>query len=735
MLNGVYPEKPPRMPRLKHSRHLLIVAGSLANAKWIAHIIKVSEFASNWKVATTEATNLSLLQKFTYDAVVCSEVFECGLSVSTPILPKVIELLKYLKQDLPIILVTGKLGNEVTVKFMDAGISNQAIRGTLLNLADVLQESLDILTSHQEKQINSTLNQKPSEQKVFEQLTTLAQEQPELNDFFQGIVNLVQENLSVSCGLCINTSLQLPFLDKYVFSTSTQGDKSPQLYEKITVDEDFWQHQSNKLLIFDLNNPILPPVIEPKIRNSTIRALAIVPLNYQQLNLGTIGIYDCQTAREWSKSEIQMLQMVASFCSMVTNQHQLGQKLQAQQNRESFLVSINQILTQSLTPEESLQQILSSIGKSFKLDRVILTKISGSQAQIQQEWKVDSQMPTLLGMEISVEQWQLIQPLEKTFYALNYPEYLSRCGNTNTVTQFYPHTSSLLSLPIYSGQQLVASLGLHTKYERSFTLEEVRTIELVANQVAIAVCQATNEAKLQKLASENQSLAQANRDTAAFLDHTSHELRTPLTGIIGFSRLLGEQIYGPLNDKQMQYIAALSNCGEHLLELVNDLLDLSRIDAGREQLYIEELPVEDVCRGALSLVQQQANQANLELKLDIAPDITVCKGDGRRLKQILVNLLSNGVKYTDEGSVNLKVSQDEQQMCFSVIDTGIGMTAEEIKSLFKPFHRINSLEHRKRPGTGLGLALSLKLAQLHGGNITVTSEPNQGSCFTLSLPN
>ena len=198
--------------------------------------------------------------------------------------------------------------------------------------------------------------------------------------------------------------------------------------------------------------------------------------------------------------------------------------------------------------------------------------------------------------------------------------------------------------------------------------------------------------------------------------------------------MLLERIYGELNSKQTQYISAIADSGEHLLSLINDLLDISKIEANREELYPETLSVEEICLSSMSLLEERASQAGLQLHLDLHPDVTVCDADQRRLKQILVNLLSNAIKFTESGSVTLKVEPQENWLNFSVIDTGIGISEANLKTLFQPFQQIQTPLHRKHKGSGLGLALSRKLARLHGGDLTATSEEGKGSCFTLSLP-
>jgi signal transduction histidine kinase len=179
-----------------------------------------------------------------------------------------------------------------------------------------------------------------------------------------------------------------------------------------------------------------------------------------------------------------------------------------------------------------------------------------------------------------------------------------------------------------------------------------------------------------------------------------------------------------------------------LLELINDLLDLSKIEAGKEELVLETLVVEDVCQACLSLIRERAHERQLQLIFAIAPDVSTCVADQRRLKQILFNLLANAVKFTEAGAITLQVTKqplageagDRNMLQFAVIDTGIGISEIDQALLFQPFQQVSGGLDRNYEGTGLGLALSKKLAQLHEGDITLQSTLGQGSCFTLYLP-
>ena len=214
------------------------------------------------------------------------------------------------------------------------------------------------------------------------------------------------------------------------------------------------------------------------------------------------------------------------------------------------------------------------------------------------------------------------------------------------------------------------------------------------------------------------------------ISHLNHELRSPISSIVGFARMLKEQYYGPLNPKQLQYASGILSSAEHLLALVKNYLDIVKIDANKQELDLEKLAVGEICQAVVFIVAEKAKSKNLELILDLDNKIDFCIADSLRLKQILINLLSNAIKFTDKGTITLEVKLQQNTLYFSVVDTGIGISPENITKLFKPFPQITS--HQE--STGLGLALSRKLAQLHGGDITVTSESGKGSRFTLTIP-
>lgn len=257
----------------------------------------------------------------------------------------------------------------------------------------------------------------------------------------------------------------------------------------------------------------------------------------------------------------------------------------------------------------------------------------------------------------------------------------------------------------------------------------------------------------QLLERQNHELIETTRMKEEFVATTSHELRTPLTAILGFSNVLLQEYFGALNPKQREYLDRIHASGQHLLDLINDILDLSRLEADRLDLELSRIFVPDLCEGVINLVQERALSQGINLQMDIAPGVDWLVADTRRLKQMLLNLLTNAVKFTPHGQVGLRVycqpdrfshpawtknlravSSEPNWVHFIVWDTGIGIDRADQSLLFTPFVQIDNALVRKHQGTGLGLVITRKLAELHGGSISLESQPGKGTQVTLSLP-
>ncbi|WP_420627517.1 hybrid sensor histidine kinase/response regulator [Candidatus Leptofilum sp.] len=263
---------------------------------------------------------------------------------------------------------------------------------------------------------------------------------------------------------------------------------------------------------------------------------------------------------------------------------------------------------------------------------------------------------------------------------------------------------------------------------REESLKLQRTNELLEKEVT---------AQTAALKRTNARLAKALQAKDKFLANMSHQLRTPLNAILGKSEILLEGIHGSLNEKQSASLQVIGDSGNHLLELINDILDMAKIEAGKIQLDIQNVSLATVCESSMQFVRQVAHKKQIRLQADIDRTLKTCQTDERRLKQILINLLSNAVKFTPPGGkVGLIVLHDfdRDAVQFQVWDTGIGISPEDMEKLFKPFVQLDNSLARSHEGTGLGLSLVYRLAELLGGSVSLESQVGVGSCFSITLP-
>jgi signal transduction histidine kinase len=229
-------------------------------------------------------------------------------------------------------------------------------------------------------------------------------------------------------------------------------------------------------------------------------------------------------------------------------------------------------------------------------------------------------------------------------------------------------------------------------------------------------------------------LEAASRHKSEFLANMSHELRTPLNAIIGFSQVLRERLFGEVNEKQEEYLDDILSSGNHLLSLINDVLDLSKVEAGQVELEVAPFSLREALESGVVMVRERATEDGVQIALAPITDVDVVTGDERRIRQVIFNLLSNAVKFTPtEGSVDVQATQLNGEVRVSVTDTGPGIAAEDHERIFEEFQQTQA-GVEQREGTGLGLALSKRLVELHGGRIWVESEPGKGSTFVFTLP-
>jgi signal transduction histidine kinase len=259
----------------------------------------------------------------------------------------------------------------------------------------------------------------------------------------------------------------------------------------------------------------------------------------------------------------------------------------------------------------------------------------------------------------------------------------------------------------------------------------MRLLSTFATQSALAI---QNARLFREIEVKSRELAAASQHKSEFLANMSHELRTPLNAIIGFSEVLSERMFGELNEKQEEYLKDIYASGQHLLSLINDILDLSKIEAGRMELELTDFDLPTALDSALTLVRERAGRRGIALHLNVDNQLSQIQADERKIRQVVLNLLSNAIKFTLEGGrIEVRAAPVDASVEVSVSDTGVGIAPEDQEAVFEEFRQVGTAD-KKVEGTGLGLTLCRKFVELHGGKIWVTSQVGEGSTFTFRLP-
>jgi two-component system, NtrC family, sensor kinase len=474
-----------------------------------------------------------------------------------------------------------------------------------------------------------------------------------------------------------------------------------------------------------------------------LRTMLVTPLLREGVAIGAIGIRRTEV-NPFTDKQIALLKTFADQAVIAIENVRLFQELEARTGE----------LARSVGELKALGEVGQAVSSTLDLEMVLATivahavQLSGTDCGVIYEYDESTQEFHLRAshrMEEEVLDALRAAPIRlgegvtgqavTTRAPVQIPDILDQREYTGTRVRpmlMRLGYRSLLSIPLFREQQIMGGLTVWRRQSGNFEPEIVNLLQTFATQSALAI---QNARLFREIEDKGREIETANRHKSEFLANMSHELRTPLTAIIGFSEVLSEKLFGELNDKQNEYIDDIVSSGRHLLSLINDILDLSKVESGRMELDLTKFDLPTAIENALILIQERATRHGIRLHHTVDERLGEVLGDERKFKQILLNLLSNAVKFTVEGGrIDVDAALTDGAVEISVNDTGVGIARENQETIFEEFRQVGTDYSKKREGTGLGLTLTRKFVELHGGKIRVASEVGKGSTFTFTLP-
>ena len=476
------------------------------------------------------------------------------------------------------------------------------------------------------------------------------------------------------------------------------------------------------------------------LKLNTVHSCAEIPLLSEGRSHGNLAVLRAEV-RPFTDAEIALLQTFADQAVIAIENVRLFKELEAR----------TQELTRSVAELRALGEVSQAISSTLDLQAVLstivarATELAGTDAGVIYEYDEEREvfLPRAIEhLEQEIVETMLATPVRRGEGAtgqladvqepIQVPDILT-APTESRVRAALVHAGyrALLAVPLVSEHRLLGGLTVIRKVTGEFAPEIIELLKTFATQSALAI---QNARLFREIADKSRQLEAASRHKSEFLANMSHELRTPLNAVIGFSEVLSERMFGDLNEKQDEYLKDIYSSGQHLLSLINDILDLSKIEAGRMELEVTDFDLPAAIDNALILVRERANRRGITLGRAIDDRVGTVRGDERKVKQVLLNLLSNALKFTPEGGrIDVRAAMSDGMAEISVADTGVGIAPEDQEAIFEEFRQVGTAD-KKVEGTGLGLALSRKFIELHGGRIWVQSEPGKGSTFSFTLP-
>jgi signal transduction histidine kinase len=481
-----------------------------------------------------------------------------------------------------------------------------------------------------------------------------------------------------------------------------------------------------------IDNPVVPAAAQLIARDYQYNSIIAAPMIRQGNVVGAV-VCGNPEARVFDEKEVALIKSFADQAVIAIENARLLNELRESLQQQTATADVLKVISRStFNLQTVLETLVHSAAKLCQADNSFLFRREGGNYIWSASYGYsDEYLDYMKARQLTPERGTATGRAALDGQVVHIPDVFADSEYSWWESQKVGHYRAVLAVPLVREGVPIGVLGLTRSQPQAFTNKQIDLMTTFADQAVIAI---ENVRLFDEIQDKSRQLEVASHHKSQFLANMSHELRTPLNAILGYSELILDSIYGEPPEKMRAVLERLQTNGKHLLNLINDVLDLSKIEAGQLTLDLGGYSLTDVVYNVVTAVEPLVTAKALTLSADVSKDLPTGRGDGRRLAQVLLNLVGNAIKFTDQGQVTIKANASDGEFTVAVCDTGPGISLSDQAKLFQEFQQADNSITRQKGGTGLGLAISKRIIEMHGGRIRVDSELGKGSTFTFTLP-